>query len=87
MGLKDLVEAFLIHLNNMTRNVIFGKINILEVQFEAPDVLTPAVTKRNRKDMVKILQNMSLTHSVLAPDMWPDPGSGMAGCAHLWKSN
>lgn len=67
MGLKDLVEAFLIHLNNMTRNVIFRKINILEVQFEAPDVLTPAIIKRNRKDMVKILQNMSQIQSVLAP--------------------
>lgn len=87
MGLKDLVEAFLIHLNNMTRNVIFREINILEVQFEAPDVLTPAVIKRNRKDMVEILQNMPLIHSVLAPGMWPDPGCGMAGCAHLWKSN
>lgn len=52
MGLKDLVEAFLIHLNNMTRNVIFGKMNILEVQFEAPDILIPAILKRNRKEVV-----------------------------------
>lgn len=35
--------------------------------------------------MVEILQNMPLIHSVLAAGMWPDPG--MAGCAHLWKSN
>lgn len=47
MGLKDLVEAFLIHLNNMTRNVIFREMNILEVRFEAPDVLTPAILKRH----------------------------------------
>lgn len=29
MGLKDLVKTLLIHLNNMTRNVIFRKMNIL----------------------------------------------------------
>lgn len=50
MGLKDLVEAFLIPLNNMTRNAIFRKMSILEVQFEAPDILTPAILKRNRKE-------------------------------------
>lgn len=49
MGLKDLVEAFLIHLNNMTRNVISRKMNILEVQFEAPDILTPAILKKKQK--------------------------------------
>lgn len=70
MGLKDLVEAFLIHLNNMTRNVILGKMNILEVQFEASDILTPAIIKRSRKDMVEILQNVPLTQSVLAPGTW-----------------
>lgn len=53
MGLKDLVEAFLIHLNNMTRNVIFRKMNILEVRFEAPDILTTAVLKRDSKEVVQ----------------------------------
>lgn len=85
MGLKDLVEAFLIHLNNMTRNVIFRKMNILEVQFEAPDILTPAILKRNRKEGVSILQNMSIMRYVLAPGNWPDSYSRLAGLAPLWK--
>lgn len=60
MGLKDLVEAFLIHLNNMTRNVIFRKMNILEVQFEASDILTSTLLKRSRKEVAPVLQNMAV---------------------------
>jgi len=57
MGLKDLVEAFLIHLNNMTGNIIFRKMNILEVQFGTPDTLTPTVLRRSRREVVPVLQS------------------------------
>lgn len=85
MGLKDLVQAFLIHLNNMTRNVIVREVNILEVQFETPDISATAILKRNRKEVVAILQNLSIMHCVLAPGNCADSCSGIAGLAHLWK--
>lgn len=66
MGLKDLVEAFLIHLNNMTRNLIFREMNILEVQFETPDTLTPTVLKRSRREVDRILQNTSIMHTIFS---------------------
>lgn len=66
MGLKDLVEAFLIHLNNMTRNLIFREMNILEVQFETPDTLTPTVLKRSRREVDPILQNTSIMHTIFS---------------------
>jgi len=81
MRLKDLVEAFLIHLNNMTRNVIFRKINILEEQFEGPDILMPAILKRNRKrggpNPAKHVHNALCFSSIWQPSI--------AGLAHLWK--
>lgn len=59
--------------------------NILVVQFEAPDILTPAILKRNRKEVVPVLQNTSIMHDVLAPGNGPDSCSSIAGWAHLWK--
>lgn len=85
MGLKDLVEAFLIHLNNMTGNIIFRKMNILEVQFGTPDTLTPTVLRRSRREVVPVLQsNAGSTTPFLAPGSSPQAslGSSTAGESH-----